>query len=507
MLLEKSRNGSLTARFTNRYIHSRYDPEKEASQLISSFIAQPDYNNKKYILIFEPGLGYILNNLKKLQGNSRLIIFFYNSECYKYCKSQGLINDIKSFHPESTAGLDEFLNSVLADIDIRDILFFELPSTASLFVENKVKYQKKILDSLSISQGSEMSKNHFAMKWMLNSFKNFIFHDLSGQICSIDSPVILTASGPSLEKHICRIAELKNNYVIAALPSSLALLEAYDVVPDILFTTDPGFYAREHLRHLHKNTIVVSSVISSLLNTDNLYCGINQNSFSENLLFKDGEINDFQEMGTVAATALFYLMRLTNKEIYIAGLDFCMDDIKMHAQPHSFTSYILKNESRFNPGYNAYYSRAASMTHSIEKPYRMTKNMNTYTAWFKQQNFGNQVFRLRPIAVNLPITEIETLPFTSDFKVKIKSKQKIEYPTYKERCHRLKNIEKSLIKMSAEFERNNLMSPLLAEFVEEVFPAFKLNPQKDNFNLLSLKSDFLYKINYLIEKIGSISNG
>jgi 6-hydroxymethylpterin diphosphokinase MptE-like len=507
MLLEKSRKGPLTARFTNRYIHSRYDPEKEASQLLDNFIAQNDYSNTKTVFVFEPGLGYILDDLKKIHDNSRLIIFFYNSECYKYCKSQGLIDDINSYHPESDMSLDEYLDSVLAGINIRNILFFELPSTASLFADMQIKFQKRILDHISISQGSEMTKNHFALKWILNSFKNYKFHDLSGQISSINSPVILTASGPSLEKNISRIAELKNSYIIAALPSSLAVLKAHGVVPDILFTTDPGYYAREHLRYLNSKTIVVSSVIASLLETDNYCCGINQNSFPENLLFQKGELNNLQEMGTVAATALFYLLKLTKDNIYITGLDFCMDDIKMHAQPHSFTPFILKNESRVNPGYNAFFNRAASMTYSIEKPYRLTKNMNTYTAWFKQQNFENRVYRLRPAAVSLPIAELEYLPFNPAAKTPIHTIRNTEYPTYVERCRRLNNLEQSLRSMIQDFEENDSMNPLLAEFTEEVLPLFKLNPKKDNLKYLSAKSDFLYKIKYLIEKLGGVSHG
>ena len=124
MLLEKSRKGPLTARFTNRYIHSRYDPEKEASQLIHSFISQQDYSHAKTVFIFEPGLGYILHDLKKIHDKSRLIIFFYSTECYKYCKTQGLIEGINSYHPESEMSLDEYLESVLTSTNIRNILLF-----------------------------------------------------------------------------------------------------------------------------------------------------------------------------------------------------------------------------------------------------------------------------------------------------------------------------------------------------------------------------------------------
>ncbi|MBF9015595.1 MULTISPECIES: 6-hydroxymethylpterin diphosphokinase MptE-like protein [unclassified Oceanispirochaeta] len=507
MLLEKSRKGPLTARFINRYIHSRYDPEKEAVQLLNNFTAQEDYNSQKTVLVFEPGLGYILEKLKSVHDSSNIIIFFYDSDCYNYCKSQGLLDNIKYYHPGSDLSLDGFLGSILYDIDIRNILFFELPSTAALFSDIHNNYQKKILEHLSISHGSEMTRNHFALKWILNSFRNYLYQDFSGRILSIEAPVILTASGPSLEQHISRISELKNSYVIAALPSSLALLSSYGVIPDILFTTDPGFYAREHLRFLHKDTIIISSVISSLIESENFCCGINQHSFPENLLLRENELQGFPEMGTVAATALFYLMKLTRNKIYITGLDFCMSDIKMHAQPHSFTSYILKDESRLNPGYSAFYNRAASMTQSIDGQYRLTRNMNTYTAWFKQQNFNNKVFRLKPAAVSLPIPELDSLPIKPALTFKIKTEMNTEYPDFSERRRRVKNIEQNLNNMILDFENNDKMSSHLSEFTAEVFPKFRLNSEKNNLNENSAKSDFLYKIKYLIKKIGCISNG
>lgn len=507
MILEKSRKGSLTARIDNKYIHSRYDPEKEALQLADSFISADEYDENKTIIIFEPGLGYILKELSQRHIESNIIVLFFDSECYEFCRSEGLLDNLQSYQPSGNSSIDSFLKETLSNLDIRNILFLELTSTVTLFKDRHEVYQKKILEHLSISQGSEMTKNHFALRWMLNSFKNFIHHDLSGRIHSIDSDIILTASGPSLEEHILDIKKYGSQYIIAALPSSLAILEAYNIIPDILFTTDPGYYAREHLRYLHEKTVIVSSLISSLGSSNTYCCGINQESFAETLLLKDDELPHFPEMGTVAATALFYLMNLTCKKIYVTGLDFCMDDIKMHAQPHSFTPLIIKKENRLEPGHCAFYKRSFSMTHERRGNFRFTKSMNTYSSWFNTRDFGENVFRLTPAVVSLPIKEINKIEPPTTEKNKIQIQKNSNYPSYHERCDRLNRLGVYLDTMIKDFENTNILSPPLAEFIQNVFPSFTLNENKDKLESDSSKNKLLYMMKYLINKTGSMSNG
>ncbi|MDC7233424.1 MAG: DUF115 domain-containing protein [Spirochaetales bacterium] len=507
MDLETSRNGSLTAVINGKYVHSKYDPENEAKRLVESFLSEHNPSDDSLILVLEPGLGYSLKILLSMYSRENIAVLFYSPECYEYCRSEGLTDGIKSFLFTGNQNPDSFLSALFSGRKLKDINILETPSSSQIFKNHHNRILKKIVETLKIIQGSEMTGNHFALKWFLNSLVNFKFNDFHNTIESINTPVILAASGPGLEPYLSRISELSDSYTIAALPSSLCTLKHYNIVPDLVFTTDPGYYAREHLKYLPEETIVVSSLISSLGHPGNTLCGLNQNTFTENLLLRENELTRVPEMGTVAATALHFLMNRCPQNIYIAGLDFCLDDIKMHAAPHSFTPLILQPENRLNPGYNCYYQRAVSMSSDYSGGKRFSRNMDTYTSWFRQQVFQNRVYRLAYSPVTLPIQETKNIPdrrICSDDKIKLGTP--VTYPDRNERSRRLSLLSESLSGMTARYSDTGILPESLIQFTREVFPSAVLSSSGDSFSSPSAKDDFLYKMNYLVQKIYRIAN-
>lgn len=462
MILEESRQGPLTARIDNRYLHSRYSPQKEADHFYKRWQKENGLSEK--LIIIEPGLGYLIRTVENHYKPEDVYIVFLSAETRNHCQRAGLLKGIghslMDDRDDELYGLRRFLDAC----DIRDTAVLEWPAGMQIFERRAVHLRSIIMKVFRIKQGNELTEKRFSTLWFRNGIANYIRNDYSYVPGRNESPVILCASGPSLEIHLPDIKRLSDSCIIAALPSSLRVLLEHNIQTDIVFSTDPGYYAREHLRYLNDGALVVSPLSGASAGRTGRLMGFRQNSSFEGYLFKDGELPVFQEMGTVAATGIDFLIRWKGGQpLYICGLDLCFDDIKMHAGPHSFDPLVLGRESRLHPGYSLYYERAASMTDSIEGPYRFTKSMKTYQNWFSMQSFPENVFRLAPetVDLNLPVrTGFPSFEGRKSFLVN----RNDSYPSLDERRKRLTLLLSSLRKDLKEYEGGAEGSPFLKSF-------------------------------------------
>jgi len=498
MDLEISRSGDLTAKIGNRYLHSKYDPMKEADQFLNSWMNQVENSSKKIIIIIEPGLGYLLKIIKKKFPDKIILAAFTNEKTYQYCFENSYLEKIHHYIVDSGFNITTILNNICSGLSVRDISILTWTAGELIFKEECQKIKNEILSSLRILQGNEQTKKHFSKRWFLNGIKNFLRYDFSSTFSLTKSPIILVSSGPSLEMSIRHIGQFQHNYIIAALPSSLAILQAHEIHPDILFTTDPGYYAGEHLRYIQRETICIAPITSKMIPLNNPLSGFNQNSLIENLLYEGKELPYIPEMGTVAATALKYLRTLSTEPIYIAGLDFCMDDLKIHAQPHSFNPIILKNESRFLPHTSAFYNRVDSMTYRKEGTLRFSKSMDTYASWFKGQTFGTKTFRLNPSAVSLPILSIASIPQKPTSKKAVRIVNSEQYPSHYVRENRVRMLNVKLKKDIRDYLSRNETSLLLKNIAEEIYPELLNFNDKNRKNRIDEFIQFTDKIGQLI---------
>ncbi|MDC7240586.1 MAG: hypothetical protein PQJ50_09525 [Spirochaetales bacterium] len=261
------------------------------------------------------------------------------------------------------------------------------------------------------------------------------------------------------------------------------------------------------MKYLEKNTVVISPLTAAMNTPENRICCIDQKSYVERLLLNQGEMEHIPEMGTVAATALNFILSRSTSNVYVAGLDLCMSDISMHIRPHSFDPIILAGESRFRTGYGEYYSRAAAMTHSLTGRYRLTRAMNTYSSWFSGQNFGNRVFRINPTPVDLPFNDLSSLESLNEIlnesvKKEIFFQPDRAYPEAEVRKERVRRLAESLQSELEEFISTGRSGRFLTEFASEVMPVSLAGLKED-----SSKEDFLCRMDKLIDSTEGILNG
>lgn len=401
-----SKTGKKTALCCSKYIHSGIDPVREAEKYLLARFNPSDPPG--VILLIFPGLNYLYGQIRKHFPDSRIIILHLNRELYensvveKYKKNDAL------WYPECGIPLKAFLYDNIYETDIKSLATISWEPVIKAFPE-----QAKTISSMAAQVLTEYNSNinttsYFGKKSIKNIIRNITSLENIVSIRKIQKPLVITGSGPSLEQSIPLLRKANTNIFLVALSSSCSILEHYGVRPDIILTTDPGYYASVHLDYSVDKEIVLSSPLSANLGKSykNPFLLINQGTFLEEYFLGSMGLPflKLDPNGTVAGSALFLASQITDMPVIMTGIDFCSDDIKTHCMPHSFERFINSNTCRYNPLLDRYYNQAIYNYPdklSEDSNCRISGQLSAYTGWFNSTYFKSSCYRLNPSPVSL----------------------------------------------------------------------------------------------------------
>ncbi|PKH10358.1 motility associated factor glycosyltransferase family protein [Planomicrobium sp. MB-3u-38] len=254
IVIEPSKKGLPTLKVTindkNQYIHSKYDPEKEAEKLIEQI---KDIDKSKHVLFIGTGLGYHIKNLlKKFPGLSYSIYepnlttmkhFFSNFNINEFPKSN-MKNVITSREPEK---LTHEIASLLQN-NGTNIFVYTLPSYSDLYIEETKWIFQALKDLLKGKRNNLAVNASFQKRWTINSIKNFpsvlqtpnILKDVD-KAAFEGKPAIIVAAGPSLNEEFENLRYIKENGLayIFSVGSAINSLIEHGIYPDAACTYDP----------------------------------------------------------------------------------------------------------------------------------------------------------------------------------------------------------------------------------------------------------------------------
>jgi hypothetical protein len=94
------------------------------------------------------------------------------------------------------------------------------------------------------------------------------------------------------------------------------------------------------------------------------------------------------QRGTVSAAALDLALALSSGNIFIAGVDLSLRDIRTHVRPYGFDPLFWEKASRFTPFYSQMFSRAGGI--------RRGGSHRIYASWFTGQaaSWPDRIFSL-----------------------------------------------------------------------------------------------------------------
>ena len=393
-----SRTGQETFSFDNVLIHSSFNPLKEAEKYVKTLFTDfKTYPNT--IILISPGLNYLYDVLKIKYPDSKYIIFHADKEIYRHAEYKYCSEDCV-WYGGSQEDLITFIRKRLREIDLKGLQIITWKPSFKAFTRLPETIEEKVTDIIREYNGNINTTNYFGKRYFKNITKNLI--SLSGTLLlnKINKPVFISSSGPSLEKSLTLLKKHRNNIFLLSLSSSVHYLLDNDLIPDLILTTDPGFYSTYHLKQSERTNIPIASPLTAYHHQSfkNPRLLLNQGTLPEKFFFPDFIENIFYvpQNGTVSGTALHLASSLTHFPVFFSGLDFCTDDIKAHCLPNEFDITGDLISGRLSPSLNIMYKNTVpSYSYKTgNRGNRTTIQLRTYSAWFNNINANRDIFRI-----------------------------------------------------------------------------------------------------------------
>lgn len=508
MKIENAVKGGFYLTLNAVRIHSSYDPQKEAFRFVSRAIEDEWGGATKIntVILIGPGLGYLSQSLSQLVEYQRLFIFFLKEESRLFFKKEFSDSEgrIVCWDPKmGEARLSNILSSI-GELDLGGVKLLSWPPMIKALPEIAERVQSLVVEYLRRLSGNIHTTGGFGKKWALNSFRNFIQLSHYSPLPSLTenpSGILIVASGKYLESALPIIAEYASRFLIVALPSALLALNEASIKPDLIFTTDPGYYASLHYRSWSRDiplAVPLTGYSSSLLSSsdfkDSNIVLFGQNSFFEKAI--DGafplSLPIVPECGTVAGTALRWASANSLSPLCFAGLDFCFSDIHSHISPHPYETYLGINEYRGRPNISTLYSRALSQAPQIlsyegDMAIRGGSSLNIYKDWTRDfiessSMKSKKIYRINPSPVDIGALELPLNKIKDYFPLKTPlSFSRLELPSLLEKREILNSLIKRWSSDLVNFRPEDIVSSKINNT-----PFFYIETAK----LMKIKRDF-----------------
>ena len=352
-----TKDGLKTFSLDNVYFHSRYAPLTEAERFAQT-IKLP--YKAKIIFLVEPGLCYCYPFIKDKYPDSKIIII----RLIDYeLPGKDLVENIVKF--AEIKNFKSFLIQKFGEEALLSSGLFIWPPAQNLFKDQLLSIVQDYKAALEECKTLLVTRQFFEKKWLINSCNFIINAENFIQLKNtLNLPVLVCASGPSLEPCLNIIKKYENKLFIIALSSAFSPLIQNKIIPDLVLSTDGGFWAGEHLKLLARHPEIPvacpsEAYIPKKILKHNPILPLeydDSSSFISSQIIKEAGINAYPALRnpTVSGTALFFANSISSGKVYFAGLDLHAQAGLQHSRPNeleknnSLAEYRLNNKEKLN---------------------------------------------------------------------------------------------------------------------------------------------------------------
>ncbi len=347
--IEPSKNGSPTLLFQDTTgktisLHSRYNPEQEASQ----FIQNLELGDSSNFIIFGIGLGYhLLELIKNTPSHSNFLIIESKLEVFqralqcehfeRLLRHQNIRWIVgENYNPEKfipANWLDSFTLNGFTTVP--------LPLLTQLDPLYYKKLQSNIKETINETQVAHNTRRTLSRILYQNCFQNFKTTLNSPGILPLkniykNEPVMIVAAGPSLDKNIQLIHGSSKACRIIAVSTALKPLQDAGIEPDFTVAIDPkpvSCAAFENLPTASKANLIFDPCIPKFIPgyfTGNRFAVEAQPyiwKFLSRGLDSKGELGN---SSSVAHTALNLALHMGCNPIILVGQDLSFSKDRSH---------------------------------------------------------------------------------------------------------------------------------------------------------------------------------
>lgn len=409
-----------TGKYNNQLLHSAYNPEREGEKLLQAEVSK---NEEADVLVFYGfGLGYIPLAAAKNHKNKTLVFVEPNVDWLTLAFSTTDFAEIflqKNLIFCIEADIQGVLK-LLENLGLKNCCFVKNP----LFAEHDKKYFSD-LDSLIQRNIQKDSINARTLKvfsklWFSNMCKNLShLADNSGIKIYKDAaknlPAFLIAAGPSLDKILPFLSEIKKRCILIAVDTALRSLIEYNVEPHFVVLTDPQYYNSRHFDRLKSPNSVLITELAAYPSIFRFQCKsillcssmFPLGNYLEKRIDIKGKLGTG---GSVASSAWDFARYIGCEKIFIAGLDLGFPGKRTHTKNSTFEQNVFSQCAKTKSSEHSHVSALYGANTFYKTDYSgkeiLTDNrMSMYAWWFESKvaQFSNlEVATITPEGLNIP---------------------------------------------------------------------------------------------------------
>lgn len=410
-VVEKARSGEPTFSFSEagqRLLgyHSRYDPVKEAEGQVKA-----GYEQQTHILLLGFGFGYmaeqILRQISQRVAGPQLFVVepdpavFYTALRFRDLTS--LINDgrVALCIGMTADQVGDFWSANLDWTALEKLAILDHPPSMARFKKYFERVVEKIRYLCNRSKGNLVTLMHSGFEFHSNYFANLeAGFSLPGVERLFDRfkgvPAVVVAAGPSLDRNMHLLKEVKGKFPIVAVDTALRQLVANGIKPDIVCAADPSYENSLDFVGVENESEVILAV-EPMTHPDIFACFKGPRmlmTFGGGLypIFKDlrEPVGILGCWGSIATTVFDLVRRMGSDPIVFLGLDLSFQDGRLHARGsysddiifekvHSFTSIEHETADYINTRGTYKFGKADGTILYTDQ------NMKLYKDWFEDQ--------------------------------------------------------------------------------------------------------------------------
>ena len=319
-------------------LHSAYDPIKEANTLIKEIENDEDLD---LVFVFGIGGGYLINAVRKLNVSVAVIepdINFFNILIDNFKLDKILEDDKITFFIGGND--DEDIEKFISLTTTKKVKFFITRSYATLFAEEALHYQSKVLSVVDKKIININTISRFDKLWAYNIASNAVEIATHYGVNRFfnkykDIPAVIVSAGPSLEKNITKLKEMKNKAIIIAVDTAMKPLSSHCISPHFVITIDPQKKNSKYFRNIHfEDTVLISessvdheaveSFNGSIFFIDSIF------PLAKYFMKPLGDRGDITMGGSVSTAAYDFAVKIGTNPIIMVGLDLSFPNHQTH---------------------------------------------------------------------------------------------------------------------------------------------------------------------------------
>lgn len=384
-------------------LHSKYNPQKEAESALQNFNPQKN----KAAVYFSFGLGFgPIEFCKKFP--SKTLILIENNPEYFFSALSVLDWEIVFKH-ENLIILLGNCEQEASQILLRFADFNNENPFSELFIiknTNQAKHQEKFIEKIKellLAQKEKLQINSntlekFSHLWAKNTCKNLTYlKNLDGVNkyfnLAKEIPFVILAAGPSLEKILPFLSEIKKRAILVCVDTALKAVLKAKVEPDFIVIVDPQYYCALHLEFLESpsSVLIAESAVYPCVFRFNCRKKVLCSSlypigqYFEKRLGSKGKL---AAGGSVSTSAWDFARKCGTKEIFLAGMDLGFPNFQTHIKGSQFEEKAHRISTKFS---SAEKMNAQSLITSSpewkfdynDKPLLTDKKMSLFAWWFE----------------------------------------------------------------------------------------------------------------------------